>query len=58
MQSKSYTVRIELSITADSPEEAAELALQDLRDETLGPWNMDVDDIDDSEAEPVSVEVG
>lgn len=37
-----YTVTIQVSVTADSPEQAAQLAINDLRDESLGPWNADV----------------
>ena len=39
-----YTVRFEVSITAGSAEEAAHLALDDLRDTSLGPWSADVVD--------------
>lgn len=42
-----YTVRIEISVTADSPKEAATRALDDLRDKTIGPWTMSVADSDD-----------
>ncbi len=37
-----YTVRVELRITAESPEEAAQFALNDLRDTSMSNWNMDV----------------
>lgn len=37
-----YTVNIELSITANSPEEAAELTLADLRDPELASLDMEV----------------
>lgn len=40
-----YTVRFEVSITAASAEEAAHLALDDLRDTSLGPWSADVVDL-------------
>lgn len=33
-----YTVTFSVQVTANSPEEAAAYALDDLRDETLGPW--------------------
>lgn len=36
-----YTITIKVSVTADSHEEAAKFALDDLRDETIGPWNME-----------------
>jgi len=39
-----FTVRFEVSITAASAEEAANLALDDLRDTSLGPWSADVVD--------------
>ncbi len=37
-----YTVRVEVEVTADSPEEAAKYALDDLRDKTIGPVTMEV----------------
>lgn len=37
-----FTVTIEVQVTADSVEEAAKFALQDLRDTSLGPWFADV----------------
>lgn len=37
-----YTVTIEVQVTADSPQEAAQFALDDLRDETIGPWTAEV----------------
>jgi hypothetical protein len=40
MTASTYTVTIEVSVTADNPQEAAQYALDDLRDETLGPWEM------------------
>lgn len=41
-----YTVIFELSVTAKSPEEAAKFALDDLRDESIGPWNAFVNNTD------------
>jgi hypothetical protein len=38
-----YTVSVELSVTADSPEEAARYALDDLRDRAIEAWKMDVE---------------
>jgi hypothetical protein len=40
--SRDYTVTVEVSITANTPEQAAAYALMDLRDRDLGPWNFDV----------------
>lgn len=37
-----FTVKIEVQVTAESFEEAGRLALDDLRDPTLGPWYADV----------------
>ena len=37
-----YTVTIEVQVSAESPQEAAEYALADLRDQDLGPWNAEV----------------
>lgn len=37
-----YTVVIEVSITADDPQQAAKWAMEDLRDPSLGPWNVEV----------------
>lgn len=37
-----FTVSIEVQVTADSVEEAAKFALNDLRDPGLGPWHADV----------------
>jgi hypothetical protein len=37
-----FTVQFEVQVTAESPEEAAQHALDDLRDQSLGPWNADV----------------
>ena len=36
-----FVVRIEMNITADTPEEALEFALDDLADGTI-PWEADV----------------
>lgn len=35
-----YTVTVEVSVYATSPEMAAQYALDDLRDTSVGPWNM------------------
>lgn len=37
-----YTVKFEVSVTANSPAQAAQFALEDLRDRALGPWNAEV----------------
>lgn len=37
-----YTVTFTVVVTADSPQQAAEFALRDLRDEEIGPWTADV----------------
>lgn len=50
-----HTVSFELSITAGSPEQAAQLAFEDLRDVALGPW---VADVVSSSGSVVQVEVG
>lgn len=36
-----FTVRVELSITAENAQEAARFALDDLRDLSIGPWNFE-----------------
>lgn len=35
-----YTVTVEVTVHATSPEMAAQYALDDLRDTSIGPWNM------------------
>lgn len=50
-----YVVRIEVSVTADSPEEAARFALADLQDTGLGPWSVDVQGSSGSAPKTVSV---
>lgn len=37
-----YTVKFEVSVTAANPTQAAQFALDDLRDRTIGPWNAEV----------------
>ncbi|CAE6795657.1 hypothetical protein R70006_05061 [Paraburkholderia domus] len=49
-----YTVTVELSITADSPEQAAEFALDDLRDRSIGPINFDVENLGSKKVVTVS----
>lgn len=36
-----YTVTVEMSVTTETPEKASKLTLDDLRDKTIGPWNME-----------------
>lgn len=37
-----YTVTVEVSVTAESPEEAAKFALDDLQDPNIEAWSMEV----------------
>lgn len=37
-----FIVTVQVSVETDSAQEAARLALEDLRDQSLGPWSMDV----------------
>jgi hypothetical protein len=54
-ESLDYTITIEISVTAESFEEAAAFALDDIRDRRLGPWNMNVKNVGSGETEEVSV---
>ena len=38
-----YTITIQVDVTANSPEEAARFALDDLRDKSIKQWNIDVE---------------
>ncbi len=40
-----YTVRIAISVTADNPDQAAALALAELRDTSVGPRHLEVSDL-------------
>ncbi|GMG94738.1 hypothetical protein ACUXAV_004995 [Cupriavidus metallidurans] len=40
---KDFNVTFTVSVTAGTPEEAARLALDDLRDRSLESWNADVE---------------
>ena len=42
MPENEYICLIEVSVTANSPKEAAKYAMDDLRDPSLGPWNVRV----------------
>lgn len=50
-----YSVSVDVDVTANSPEEAARLALDDLRDEALEAWTMDVKCIQSGAVTKVSV---
>lgn len=50
-----YSVSVDVEVTANSPEEAARLALDDLRDEALEAWTMDVKCIQSGAVTKVSV---
>ena len=42
MDEQGYTITIEVEVTASSPEEAMQFAMDDLRDPTLFGWTGDV----------------
>ena len=52
-----YTAVIELSVTADSPEEAARFALDDLRDSDIASWTVKVTNRGDGSQVDVAVEM-
>lgn len=43
--SEDWTGRVEMSVTADSPEEAAKFTLDDIRDRELEGINVDVQNV-------------
>lgn len=51
-----FTVIFELAITAESPEEAAKFALDDLRDPSIRGWNATVKSEQGTVETSVSVE--
>jgi hypothetical protein len=40
---QTYSVTVVVSVTADSPQEAAKYAMDDLRDMQLNQWNVTVE---------------
>lgn len=54
LEDQEYDVSVTVSVTAKNPVEAAGFALDDLRDQNLGTWHMEVMD---SEGEITEVEV-
>jgi hypothetical protein len=42
-QKMDYTITIKVDVTANSPEEAAQFALDDIRDKSIKQWNVDVE---------------
>lgn len=50
-----YVARVEVNVTADSSEQAAQFALDDLRDRSLGPINFMIEDLQSRTTATISV---